>query len=83
MNDNYFKSIYFNSSSRLYDRGIFNNTNKLTNEIVKIIDGKFDKAVDFIPSNENIFHCKLRDLKSKINYKKTSILLIKLLKKKS
>ena len=42
------------------------------------------KAVDFIPSNENIFfHCKLRDLKSKINYKKTSILLIKLLKKKS
>ena len=44
MNDNYFKSIYFNSSSRLYDRGIFNNTNKLTNEIVKIIDGKFDKS---------------------------------------
>ena len=44
MNDNYFKSIYFNSSRRLYDRGIFNNTNKLTNEIVKIIDGKFDKS---------------------------------------
>ena len=42
------------------------------------------KAVDFIPSNENIFfHCKLRELKSKINYEKTSILLIKLLQKKN
>lgn len=42
------------------------------------------KAIDFIPSNENIFfHCKLRDLKSKNNYEKTSILLIKLLKKKN
>ena len=42
------------------------------------------KAVDFIPSNENIFfHCKLRGLISNINYKKISLFLIKLLQKKN
>ena len=41
------------------------------------------KAVDFIPGNENIFfHCKLKGLKLNINYKQTTLFLIKLLKEK-
>ena len=43
-NDNYFKSIYLNSSRKLYDNGIFNNSNKLTNEINNIIEKKFERS---------------------------------------
>ena len=38
--DNHFKSIYSNSARKLYDNGIFNDTNKLTNEINRIIQKK-------------------------------------------
>lgn len=39
--DNHFKFIYSSISRKLYDNGVFDNTNKLTNEINNIIEENF------------------------------------------
>lgn len=42
------------------------------------------EALNFIPNNENIFfHCRLKSFNSSNDYKKTSLLLINLLKEKN